>query len=150
MMVVHERDIDRLSYGIVTRNAEGTMEIYDPEALAKSLGDVAAVRAWRAGIGKLPKWTEEEQEERNRKNREEREEKRKEFQEKREELKSKTEGKDRYKAEWNIRMQELRHQKGPGFLHRRAVLLGVNSAEKIYDAAILLADKYKHCGDDSD
>lgn len=55
MMVVHERDIDRLSYGIVTRNAEGTMEIYDPEALAKSLGDVAAVRAWRAGIGKLPK-----------------------------------------------------------------------------------------------
>jgi hypothetical protein len=141
MMVVHERDIGRFSYGIVTRNAEGTMEIHDPEALAKTLGDGAAVRAWRAGMGKLPKWIEEEQAERNRKNSEEREKTRMELQKKREELESKTEGKDRREAEWNIRMQELRHQQGPNFLHRRAALLGVNSAEKIYDAAILLADK---------
>lgn len=142
MMVVHERDIDRLSYGIVTRNAEGTMEIYDPEALAKSLGDVAAVRAWRAGMGKLPKWTEEEQEER--------EKKRKELQETEEKLKAQTKKKDWHKVEWEIGVQKLRHEHGPGFLRRRAMLLGVDSAKKIYDAAILLADKYKHCDDDSD
>jgi hypothetical protein len=147
MMVVHERDIDRLSYGIVTRNAEGTLEIYDPEALAKSLGDVAAVRAWRAGIGKLPKWTEEEQEERNRKKRKEREKKRKEWQERVENITAQTQKKDWQKVEWELSMQKP-HEYGAGFLHRRAMLLTVDSAEKIYDAAILLAAKYKNYDND--
>lgn len=53
-MMVHERDIDRLSYGIATGNTEGTLEIHDPETLAETLDDVTAIKAWRAGIGKLP------------------------------------------------------------------------------------------------
>ena len=45
MMMVHERDIDRLSYGIASRNAEVTVEIHDPETLAETLDDVTAIKA---------------------------------------------------------------------------------------------------------
>ncbi|KAI0431720.1 hypothetical protein F5Y09DRAFT_354693 [Xylaria sp. FL1042] len=55
---LHESDLGRLRYGLVTRDAQGQMQVCDPA----EVGDAAARRAWANGIGGLTQWADKEQE----------------------------------------------------------------------------------------
>ncbi|TGJ87560.1 hypothetical protein E0Z10_g1179 [Xylaria hypoxylon] len=52
---LREADLGRLRYGLVTRDAQGQLQVCDPA----DVGDVAARLAWSRGIGGLPRWTDE-------------------------------------------------------------------------------------------
>ncbi|KAK0716017.1 hypothetical protein B0H67DRAFT_554426 [Lasiosphaeris hirsuta] len=60
---LREPDLGRLRYGMVTRNAKGQLEVYDPADVADAVDDAAAQLAWRHGIGALPLWVEGEERE---------------------------------------------------------------------------------------
>ncbi len=52
MVLLREPDLGRLRYGLVTRDAEGQIEVDDPATVADY-----AKEAWEAGLGALPAWT---------------------------------------------------------------------------------------------
>ncbi|KAK7739119.1 hypothetical protein SLS53_005755 [Cytospora paraplurivora] len=57
IMLLEELDHNRLRYGLVTRNAKGQLEVYNPA----EVDNIAAQRAWQAGIGRFPAWKDETQ-----------------------------------------------------------------------------------------
>lgn len=60
---LREPDLGRLRYGLVTRDAQGQLEVWDPADVADAADDVAARLAWSDGIGALPQWVDETREE---------------------------------------------------------------------------------------
>ncbi|KAK2594392.1 hypothetical protein QQS21_007898 [Conoideocrella luteorostrata] len=64
LMFLREPDLGRLRYGLVTRDASGKLDVLEPAAAARAVGDEEAARAWEQGVGALPAWTWAAEEER--------------------------------------------------------------------------------------
>ncbi|OQV09673.1 hypothetical protein CLAIMM_13767 [Cladophialophora immunda] len=56
LVFLREPDHGRLRVGMATLTEEGELIVLDPEAVALAAGDEKAARAWRRGVGALPRW----------------------------------------------------------------------------------------------
>lgn len=60
MILLQESDLSRIRYELVTRNAAGRLQVFDPAAVAGVIGPDARC-AWERGIGALPVWSGKKQ-----------------------------------------------------------------------------------------
>ncbi|KAI1120291.1 hypothetical protein F5Y10DRAFT_290025 [Nemania abortiva] len=62
LIFLHETDMHRLRYGMVTRDSEEKLIVSDPAVVARAAADMVAEKEWKSGIGALPAWKSETQE----------------------------------------------------------------------------------------